>query len=133
MIISQNNSKASGYLLDSRVLFGGSHVQKNSELLYVIVLFTYRSAGIAKSLHRLRSGLDNRRIGFHFPEKQQISLISAPYRLTLGAYKTKTKNKKLESASELYRPSDRRLSAKLVPTLADRGCRVVSATDPHGR
>jgi hypothetical protein len=31
------------------------------------------------------------------------------------------------------RPSDRRLSAKLVPTLADRGCRVVSVTDPHGR
>jgi hypothetical protein len=27
----------------------------------------------------------------------------------------------LESASELYRPSDRRLSAKLVPTFADRG------------
>jgi hypothetical protein len=26
-----------------------------------------------------------------------------------------------ESASELYRPSDRRLSAKLVPTFADRG------------
>jgi hypothetical protein len=25
------------------------------------------------------------------------------------------------------------LSAKLVPTFADRGCRVVSATDPHGR
>jgi hypothetical protein len=37
------------------------------------------------------------------------------------------------SASELYRPRDRRLSAKLVPTLADRGCRVVSSTDPHGR
>jgi hypothetical protein len=33
----------------------------------------------------------------------------------------------------LYRPSDRSLLAKLVPTLADRGCRVVSATDPHGR
>jgi hypothetical protein len=31
------------------------------------------------------------------------------------------------------RPSDRRLSAKVVPTFADRGCRVVSATDPHGR
>jgi hypothetical protein len=28
------------------------------------------------------------------------------------------------------RLSDRRLSAKLVPTLADRGCRVVSATIP---
>jgi hypothetical protein len=26
-----------------------------------------------------------------------------------------------ESASELYRPSDRRLSAKLVPTFANRG------------
>jgi hypothetical protein len=35
-------------------------------------------------------------------------------------------------ASELYRPSDRRLSAKLVPTFAYRGCRVVSATDPYG-
>jgi hypothetical protein len=36
----------------------------------------------------------------------------------------------LQSASELYRPSDRRLPAKLVPTLADRGCRVVSARNP---
>jgi hypothetical protein len=35
-----------------------------------------------------------------------------------------------ESTIELYRPSDRRLSAKLVPTSADRECRVVSATDP---
>jgi hypothetical protein len=34
---------------------------------------------------------------------------------------------------KLYRPSDRSLLAKLLPTLADRGCRVVSATDPHGR
>jgi hypothetical protein len=38
-----------------------------------------------------------------------------------------------ESASELYRPSDRHLSAKLVPTFADRGCHVVSVTDPYGR
>jgi hypothetical protein len=35
-----------------------------------------------------------------------------------------------ESASELYRPSDRRL---LVPTFADRVCHVVSVTDPYGR
>jgi hypothetical protein len=35
-----------------------------------------------------------------------------------------------QSASELYRPSDRSLSAKLVPTFADRGCHVVSVTDP---
>jgi hypothetical protein len=37
-----------------------------------------------------------------------------------------------ESASELYRPSDRRLSANLVSTFADRGCHVVSVTDPYG-
>jgi hypothetical protein len=36
------------------------------------------------------------------------------------------------SASELHRPSDRRLSAKLLPTFADRGCHVVSVTDPRG-
>jgi hypothetical protein len=34
---------------------------------------------------------------------------------------------------ELYRQSDRRLSVKLVPNLADRGCHVVNTTDPHGR
>jgi hypothetical protein len=38
-----------------------------------------------------------------------------------------------QSTSELYRPSDRRLSAKLVPTSVDRGCHVVSVTDPNGR
>jgi hypothetical protein len=36
------------------------------------------------------------------------------------------------SASELYRPSDRRLSAMSVPIFADRGCHMVSATEPHG-
>jgi hypothetical protein len=38
-----------------------------------------------------------------------------------------------ESASELYRPSDLRMSAKLVPTFADRWYYVVSLTDPYGR
>jgi hypothetical protein len=37
-----------------------------------------------------------------------------------------------ESMSELYRPSDRRLSAKFVPAFADRGCHVVSAMDLLG-
>jgi hypothetical protein len=37
-----------------------------------------------------------------------------------------------ESVSKLYRLSDRRLSAKLVPTFADRGCHVVNTTDPYG-
>jgi hypothetical protein len=46
------------------------------------------------------------------------------------------KQKKLRGLSpqtELYRPSDRRRSAKLVPAFAARGFRVVSVTDPHGR
>jgi hypothetical protein len=38
-----------------------------------------------------------------------------------------------ESASELYRPSDRRISAKWLPTFADKGCQVVSVRDPYGR
>jgi hypothetical protein len=45
----------------------------------------------------------------------------------------KIKTRCSESASELYRPSDRRLSAKWLPTFADRGCHVVSVTDPNGR
>jgi hypothetical protein len=35
-----------------------------------------------------------------------------------------------ESASEIYRPKDRRLSAKLVPNFEDRLCHVVSLMDP---
>jgi hypothetical protein len=36
-------------------------------------------------------------------------------------------------ASELYRPSDRCLSANLVPTFAGGGCHMVSMMDPYGR
>jgi hypothetical protein len=38
-----------------------------------------------------------------------------------------------ESASELHRPSDSRFSAKWLPTFEDKGCQVVSVTDPYGR
>jgi hypothetical protein len=38
-----------------------------------------------------------------------------------------------ESVSELYRPSDRRLSAKWLPTFADRECHTVSVTGPYDR
>jgi hypothetical protein len=38
-----------------------------------------------------------------------------------------------ESARALYRLSERRLSAKLLKTLAERGFHVVSVTDPYGR
>jgi hypothetical protein len=35
--------------------------------------------------------------------------------------------------SKLYRPSDRRFSVKWLPTSADKGCHVVSVTEPYGR
>jgi hypothetical protein len=38
-----------------------------------------------------------------------------------------------KSTSELYRPSDSRLSARLVATFWDRGCHVGSVSDPYGR
>jgi hypothetical protein len=38
-----------------------------------------------------------------------------------------------ESARELYRPGDRHLTMKSLPTFADKGCHVVSVTDPYGR
>jgi hypothetical protein len=46
----------------------------------------------------------------------------------------KTKKQPLwpDSASELYRLSDHRLSAKLVRTSADGGCCMVATTDPYG-
>jgi hypothetical protein len=50
-----------------------------------------------------------------------------------GNSKLKLKTPWSESASELYRPSDRRLSAKWLPTFADKGCHVVSVADPYGR
>jgi hypothetical protein len=44
---------------------------------------------------------------------------------------TKNKLRGFSPQSELYRSSDRRLSAKSVPTLANRGRHVVSATNPQ--
>jgi hypothetical protein len=38
-----------------------------------------------------------------------------------------------QSASKLYRKSDRRLSSKLMPTFADRGPSMVGATEPYSR
>jgi hypothetical protein len=52
------------------------------------------------------------------------------YYETTGNWKGVQQTPWPEPASELYQPSDRRLSGKLVPTFADRGCHVVSAADP---
>jgi hypothetical protein len=60
----------------------------------------------------------------------------ASSRCTLPIMEVETKKKQTpwsESASEIYRPSDRRFSAKWLPTFADKGCHVVSVTDPYVR
>jgi hypothetical protein len=65
-----------------------------------------------------------------------VSGICLPFEIIMNCKTQHTKNRQIpwpESASELYRPSDHRLSVKPVPTLADRGCHVVSVTDPYGR
>jgi hypothetical protein len=71
------------------------------------------------------------------PYPIQYSPVSLPLDLVSSDIRTNKQKKKQthwpQSTSELYRPSVRRMSAKLVPTFADRGCRVVSAKDPHGR
>jgi hypothetical protein len=48
-------------------------------------------------------------------------------------HKKRKKNSSLwlESASKLYQRSDRSLSAKLALTFVDRGCHMVSVTDPY--
>jgi hypothetical protein len=63
----------------------------------------------------------------------QFKIKSVGYLKRLMKYITNNQTPWLESSSELYRPSDRSLAAKLVPTFADRGCHVVSVTDPYGR
>jgi hypothetical protein len=52
------------------------------------------------------------------------------HHLSSWTFKQKQQTPWPESVSEIYRPSDRRLSAKLVPTSADRGCHVVSMWIP---
>jgi hypothetical protein len=57
--------------------------------------------------------------------------------MSLFYFKQKTKKRKKKTPrSEYeneYRLSDRSLSAKLVPTFADKGCHMVSVMDPYGR
>jgi hypothetical protein len=63
-------------------------------------------------------------------EARQVKVVLMSTHLIMKKY---GKTPWSESASELFRPSDRRSSVKLVPTVADRGYHVVSVTDPYGR
>jgi hypothetical protein len=80
---------------------------------------------------------DNRGIWEVCQKQEMFNEISSLRRdLQLNGYYQASVDKKQTPwfyfASELYRLSDCRLSAKSVPTLADRGYRVVSATNPYG-
>jgi hypothetical protein len=48
-------------------------------------------------------------------------------------YKNTKQKEELCGLSPRVNYTDRRLSAKLVPTFADKGCLVVSSTDHYGR
>jgi hypothetical protein len=70
-----------------------------------------------------------------FPlHKKSLLFWKAMFKFRL---KIKVKKKKKNSVAwvcvRTYLPSDRRMSTKLMPTFADRGCHVVSVTDPYGR
>jgi hypothetical protein len=77
---------------------------------------------------------------FDLFQEEKPYRLSCPGSLFLSGKKINCKSLKIwkatswpESASELYRPSDRLLSAKIVPAFSDRGCCVVNTTDPFGR
>jgi hypothetical protein len=56
------------------------------------------------------------------PSRVSLPQVEDLFYTMINIYQVKPKlTPWLESASELYRPSDSRLSAKLVPTFADRG------------
>jgi hypothetical protein len=93
---------------------------------------------VVQPLNNFPTFYGNRRFITVFTRTLQLSLFwTGSYSVrTTPSFLSNTKKKQTpwpQSASELYRPSDRRLSAKLVPTFADRECHVVSVTDPYGR
>jgi hypothetical protein len=63
-----------------------------------------------------------------------VEIIYRPIMLAMITYVWYIKKTpRPESPCELYRPSNRRFSAKTVPTFVDKGCHVISVTDPYGR
>jgi hypothetical protein len=87
----------------------------------------------------LRAGLScgKERNTSTMPYRESNPVLPIAHRYTDWAIPTTIKNKErnklrvLSPASELYPPSHRRLSTKLVPTFTDRGGGAVSVTDPY--
>jgi hypothetical protein len=119
-----------------------NHHTLNTQLLYTstvkvwklskIVSYWYRDCPDAVNDGNCLRGL--RDSVYHSTVSESLNLETMHFRTYVDTIKTnKKKTPWPESASELYRLRDRRLSAKLVPTFADRGCHIVSVTDPYGR
>jgi hypothetical protein len=84
------------------------------------------------------SELKNHHIGYGFRDLPVCSIVPYPLRylmtkVQLKIYFITIKNSLAGSTSELYRPSDHRISVKLVSTFWDRGYHVDSVTDLYGR
>jgi hypothetical protein len=67
-----------------------------------------------------------------FFERQQNNLVTM-FNPLMNKQRRRKRTLWPQSASKLYRPSDRRLLVKLVLTFfANRGCHVVNVTNPYG-
>jgi hypothetical protein len=73
---------------------------------YVIVVYVFGKVALKR---------------FSLPDNRPFMVSTKRLSLTPLLQPLKLKTPRSESASELYRPSDRRLSAKWLPTFADRG------------
>jgi hypothetical protein len=71
--------------------------------------------------------------GFLLPATQDVDAIIRASRVPHAKQKVDYKKKNKKPTPWPWSASDLRLSAKLIPTFADRGCCVVSTTDPYGR
>jgi hypothetical protein len=87
--------------------------------VFIVNTYIYISTG-----HNKQSDWYSLKSLYHLPEEHNIRI---------GIKHIKNWTPCPESASELYRWSGSRFPAKLMPTFADRGCYVVSVTDPYGR
>jgi hypothetical protein len=72
-----------------------------------------------------------RKTEFHY--YQAIQILNAPVWYLYGKTTLSKQTPWPQSATELYRRNDCRLSTKLVPPFAGSVCRVVGATDPYHR
>jgi hypothetical protein len=98
-------------------------VEPNLGLLTRDIFLSFFFFFLKVSVLSYGGALSDERSGLSFVSLQSVYSSQSVFNLTPWS----------ESASELYRPSDRRLSAKWLPTFADRKCHVVSVTDPSGR